>query len=294
MKTKPSTYSVSRLVQKTFILLALGAYVVQISGLWSVFYNVYSGGWRPSQFTWVILSSTVLPLVLFAIAYVSTRHKSPLLWRVFESSLFTIIGLLLQIIASHLMMATVDVVASTTNAWIGDVVLWYEILPLVLTLIAYVIVTLGWRGHAKPDTTGLTSSVQRLYVFALAGALTAMVGTMVYRMMLQYPSNPNLSSYLISSVQMVVLPVALFVAAFVTGPKKLPQLARVFDGLLFTTMGILLYAIVAGIARYFNSYFISSQAGYWPWVMYELGVVAIALVVYIAAIMYIRRRQQNV
>jgi hypothetical protein len=290
MKAKTSSYLVSPLLQKIFIVLAIGAYIAQLTSMWTIALNVYSGGWRLSQVVWVILSTTILPLVLFAIAYFSTRNKKPLLWRVFESSFFVTIGLLLQTIVTQLMMAAVDAMMKATNMWFGDLIIWYEVVPLVVTMLVYIgIIT--WSRRSKTTPVGFTPSLQRIYTLLFGGAMVALIGMTVYHMILQYPFNSNYSSYLLSAVQMILLPTALFTAAFVTGPRKSPMLTRIFDALLYTAMGFLLYTIIAGIVRYFDTYFISPQAGYWPWVTYGLGVIAATLIVYIIAVVYIRRRR---
>lgn len=292
MKAKSSVYTVSLFIQKAFIALAFVAYVVQVSSLWQIFHNVYSGGWRVSQFVWMILSVTILPLVLFVIAYFSTRHKSPLLWRVFESSFFVIIGLLLQTIMVQFMLAVVDTMMNTTKLWFGNPIIWYEVVPLLLTLIAYVLVII-WNRRPKLNTAGFSLPLQRTYILLFSGAVAALAGITAYHMILQYPFNSNFSSYLLSVVQMIVLPAVLFATAFITSPEKLSRLTRVFDGLLFTTMGMLLYTVVGGIVKYFDSYFISSGAGYWPWTIYGLGVIALTLIVYIMGVRYLRYNQKN-
>lgn len=289
MSKKLSDYVVSPLIQKIFITLGLVGYAAELATTLPSFFSYYDISLRFSQYTYAVAEGVLLPILLFLIAYASVSKKTPLLWRVFQGVLLAVIGRIVQVIVLQLMQIPIDELLFKMGAGF-DTFVWFQIASTVLVVGSYSFIIRYYRRN-KIATNKISSSLQRVLVIAVCGAATALIGLTLYRILRQYPTNPNLSGFYVGMISTIALPAVLVVTSYVLN-GKLKGFARVFACLLWAVMGMMIYDIMTNVATLIRPAF-SGQSSYEAWFIYELAIAAIAFIAYVMMMWFVGRQPQK-
>lgn len=289
MAKKLSDYVVSPLIQKLFIGLGVAGYGMQLATTVPIFLIVYGGDWQLSQFTYFVAESILLPLILFGLAYAAGSKKMTQLQRTFRAMFLAVLGLAVQVIATQLIQIVMESALVHTGAYM-DVYVWYQAVTSLVVLTAYALVVRRVWG-VKPAKNAVELRLQRLFVATVGIAFAVMLAITLYRVLAQYPSNPNLSGFFAGAIQSLGLPAVMFGLAYAAGSQKVSQLGRVFGGMLLSVTGMMLFTVLSSLSGYISSSFLQ-QGSYSSWLSYELTIVAFALVLYCVLLWVIRRQQR--
>lgn len=287
MNKKIPGYVVSPLIQKLFIALGIAGYIAQLAVTLPLFFSVYGGAWRFSQYTYSVVGSVLFPLLLAGIAYASASKQSPLLWRLFQSVLFAMVGLILQTAIVQLLQIPME----GPFVWLAmqfGASMWYQAGIILLTLLVYVVIV---RRYTRGATTAnnIVQSLQHVIVVVAFSMVAILVVLMLSRIARQLPDNPNLSSFITTFLSVVIVPAVLFVAAYLSNRKQLTfRSERLFDAALLSLMGSVIVSIITGAATIYESTGIYEQ-----WVTYEIVVAAIALAIYMVMLWFVRRQPRK-
>ncbi len=105
----------------------------------------------------------------------------------------------------------------------------------------------------------------------------------------QYPDNHNLSSYLLISIDSVLLPLLLFLVTFSTAKKGVTGLTRWFEGALLTSIGIMIIGILNQVSHMRFLHFSVFDGGYWQSISYNLAVTLVGASIFIALLYKYRK-----
>lgn len=108
-----------------------------------------------------------------------------------------------------------------------------------------------------------------------------------YWVVRQYPSNHNLSGYLIPFVQGVVAPVIFFISAYLARQRQPDSRAKWFDSALFTAIGILAADIITQSTVFYQQSYVL-KGGYWQSVFYDLLPLAVTYLLYLTFLLRYR------
>lgn len=105
----------------------------------------------------------------------------------------------------------------------------------------------------------------------------AVIGYWVIR---QYPTNHNLSAYLLLSVYAFAAPLIFFLTAFWMRHKTDGLRIRIFDAMIFTAIGMLAADILNQSTTFYQRLYVFN-GGYWRSILYSLIPWAVAYIVYV-------------
>lgn len=128
---------------------------------------------------------------------------------------------------------------------------------------------------------------QKLFIGLVAGAILLQAATIFYWVIKQYPSNHNLSAYLIPSAEGILIPVVLFLTAYWLRRRPGGFKARAFDSVLFSVMGVLLLAIISSSTIFYQQLYIFN-GGYWRSILYSLAPQAVGYIIYVIFLLRFR------
>ena len=293
MKNKTIGFVTNPLLQKVFIALCVCVYVFQAITFYEIsipmhLSDVYSDGLRLSSYFLLVLESMLLPLVLFVIAFYSIPKNKGSLQRVFESSFFTVMGLLLQIIIVQIVTIILDI---SKNSFDGSTILLPQLIPLLAVVLIYLLALLRYKRMRLLDSPLAIPPLQKTFIWLAGGAFVSFAVLIIYQIIQQYPSNPNVSAFLLTSLENFVLPSLLFVVAYITSSKGLLHTNRLFQASLFMVMGVMTLAVIKGLFHNLVPDISMLQNSFRGEVIYEFIVILILMTVYSIAIFYYRNHQ---
>lgn len=277
--------TISPLVQRLFIFFSLLVYVAQLAMAYEIgrfLLTVRAGELQLSPALFMVVETTLLPAVLFAIAYFLLPKAKPHLSRIFQGVMATVMGYLLYTIVAELMtliMGGLRITMPASYAVLPQIVL----LAVVFSGYAYGLVHLRRIGSAAIYRTRL----QQFMVGLAAGATVTVIGEIAYRVAEQYPYNQNLSGFLPMTLE-TLFPVVLFIVAYLFSSKKQSRLARYFRSAIYALSGMMLYLATSALVRYLVA---GNSGGSWNYPP-ELLLMAMVTVVYLAVLVIFRRRLQ--
>jgi len=143
----------------------------------------------------------------------------------------------------------------------------------------------------KKQAPGFTvhPTLQKIFLALTVSAFVLQAGQILYWMIRQYPSNHNLSGYLVYGVYAVVAPLALFLMSFYLLPRTSGRLASLFRAALLTTMGIVAMGTLSQLTVLFYQRFIVLGGGYWQSAITNLAPCVLVLVLYPALLLALKR-----
>lgn len=279
MKTKKPGYTVPLLMQKAFVMLGLLTYLVAAGT--NIFMLTAAYGSRPvrvSPFLVGVLESVLLPVILFCLAYFTSRSTMPKLWRSFESLVLIAAASLLEMIAGTILMF-VPIPA-------GDLSLaaLYQIIPGVVVLLSFSVMLL-WHRRVLVKKAPLSPEIQRLFVALSLTAFIANTAMILASIWQQLPHNPNLSGFYVSMAETIGLPILLFAGTYFCLPKTLRPLNRLFESALAGLMGLMLYGILSqtGYLATWSILSAWSERTGWYWPVETIALV-LTIAIYIAGL----------
>ena len=111
--------------------------------------------------------------------------------------------------------------------------------------------------------------------------MLAQLATLLYWLVRQYPSNSNLSSFLIPGVEVVILPALFCVTAYFARHLNKPVKTRVFDATFYGVMGVILSGIVGQAMIMVYQRYVTIGSGYWESVFYDLAGAGISYLIFL-------------
>lgn len=294
MKTKNLEYITNPLVQKMFIILGLGYYFAQAMTSYEIINSLvareyFSNGLRFSQIVLVVIEATLLPVLLFLIAFYLIPKNKPLLQRIFESSFYGVMGALLQIIVVQLFDLLLSVFRVVVNFQLPTIA------PMLITtslvILTYIIAMVYFK-RSNELKSGISMRVQKIFILLILGAFLAHAITTIYRIAQQYPSNPNLSGFFSSLVEYLALPIILFSIVYLLSASRMRLMSRLFQSLIFTVMGMMLLLVAQSLLRYGNMNMFLSLNINWGHFAYNLMTIIVVIVIYTGTVLYLRKSQR--
>lgn len=145
---------------------------------------------------------------------------------------------------------------------------------------------------AKASSYAISYLLQRIIIIIFLISYILGILMIAYWVIDQYPDNHNLSGYLLISLQTILIPVFMFIPAYVSANKKLVKQARIFDALLFTVIGFTISGIISQIAIFpFVNFYRFGGNSYWGSVINQLILTLLGLVLYYGVLFYSRKHK---
>lgn len=239
-KTKKVQSVLPKNIQLTLITLASIAFVAQAISTISLLIRVYPQGVRFSQFTFMILSYLLLPVLLFGVAYFKSRKDTPRFDRVFHALLLTIAGLGINAVVTVLERLVSQHTTLYQNSLFinGGMIA----LPLVVTLVLFAGLLYLLRNRAKnADNSNL---LQHAIIIILSLAFVADALFNMTSLVMQHIGSKNIMNFLTHPqlILPVVLPLAFFATAYLA-LQKLTVIHRLYTALLYAVVGVIVIYI---------------------------------------------------
>lgn len=134
---------------------------------------------------------------------------------------------------------------------------------------------------AKTKTYAITPKTQEIFLTMAVLSIVMQVALIMYWVTRQYPSNHNLSAYLIPFIEGIVAPVIFFLSAYLTRHRRGGNRAHWFDSAIFAAIGLLAADIVSQSTIFYQQWYIF-DGGYWHSVLYTLAPLLITYVFFLA------------
>jgi hypothetical protein len=241
-KTKKVQSVLPKNIQLTLITLASIALVLLTISTIAVLIRVYPHGILFSQFTFMIVSYLLLPVLLFGIAYLKSRAVAPRFDRVFYALLLTIAGIGINTIVTVLeRLVSQHTTLYQSSLFINGGMI---ALPLVVTLVLFAGLLYLLRNHKK--NTDSSDVLQQAIIVILSLAFVADALFNVTSLVMQHIGSKNIMNLLTHPqlILPVVLPLAFFATAYLA-LQKLTTMRRLYTAFVYAVVG----AIVIFITR---------------------------------------------
>lgn len=134
---------------------------------------------------------------------------------------------------------------------------------------------------SKTKTYAITPKTQEIFLTMAVLSVVMQMALIVYWVTRQYPSNHNLSAYLIPFVQGIIAPIIFFLTAYFTRHRRGSDRARWFDSAIFAAIGLLASDVISQSTIFYQQYYIFN-GGYWRSVVYTLAPMVLTYVFYLA------------
>lgn len=237
MKITIPPYSVSPLIQKTFIALGLATFVVETAGaLYSFIMGTASGPFDPSMLR--MLPGMLLPALLFVLAFFVSSKSASRRWRFFIATMFTSAILVIQQVALVVFYALLTPTMESADVPVP----WYLRHADLLSLAPVVIAVVGLLWFLKKRSFAhepATPRLQVMYIATLAVSFVVLLGTVIWENLKPSPYGAmDSSSVLVSVLMPTVVPIVLFLIAFLTAKKGTPLWNKVFVSMIYVTIAV--------------------------------------------------------
>jgi hypothetical protein len=126
----------------------------------------------------------------------------------------------------------------------------------------------------------VSAKTQRLFVGLVVALVLLQAATIIYWVVKQYPSNHNLSAYLIPSAEGVLVPAIFFLTAYWLRRRPGGFKARYFDAALYGFMGVLLLGVISSSTIFYQQLYIFN-GGYWRSILYTLAPQAVGYIIFV-------------
>jgi hypothetical protein len=285
-KTKPNKKQtkiipgISRTTQKTFIVTAIAAYVIQALGTVQSFYSLQGVEWTLARlFPAFVIESVIVPVVLFAFAYILFKDSPSRVSRVFKATLVPVAALMISMAVSAIFMELFkDQLGyrSGTAVWVGE---WVHIVPMVISLVITVLITLyGFRSVKDKEFTA-SRKVQKVFIALVAGNL--LVSAMTWAISMMDGSNAGFMNSSEALWNFVMSTFALFVPLgilYLIASKRQTKLTRLFNAILYIL--IMTFISIASFSiMYMFGFYTHTESMVAAMVMPFLAIIVFALLV---------------
>lgn len=133
---------------------------------------------------------------------------------------------------------------------------------------------------AKQKAYLINPRLQNLIIWLAVASVLTQVAVICYWIIRQYPTNHNLSGYLLISVYGFGAPLIFFLTAVWLRQKQGGWRARVFDGLIYAAMGMIAADILNQSTTFYQQFYIFN-GGYWRSILYSLIPWIVAYIIYV-------------
>jgi hypothetical protein len=241
MKKKITTYTVSSLLQKTYIILAVLAFAVMAAGM---IYSVIHFS-QSTMFTATLLpmlTGVILPVLVFVVAYLLFEKSASRRWRVFKAMTLATIAIVIQqvlLMVFYFFAQSPQYEAEAASLYMP----LGELIPAVVAVLAAAGVAMYIKEQNK-TVDQASPRLQAIYVGAIAIPYFLFSGLTVWQSLIptSYGSMDILS--LIASILIPALvPAALFLIVFFTAKKATPVWSKVFLGTVYVTLAVFVSVI---------------------------------------------------
>lgn len=263
-KTKPTkkqtkvTSGISRTTQKTFIAAAIAVYVLVVAEMLKTYINLSMNGveWTlRNLLPLYVIDSLIVPLVLFAFAYVIFKDSPSKISRLFKSTLVPAIAAMTSMAVGTLSMElfwTQMGYGNTAPVWYSE---WLRAIPLVISLVTAVVIALFVFKRVKDKEFTASRTVQKTVIGTVA--LTIIANAIAWVDAIFKGSNGGyansteaLTSFLYTAVIILVPLVILYSIA----SRASTKLTRLFTAVVYILIGIYISSIVLSSMSLFNIY----------------------------------------
>lgn len=242
MKITLPPYSVTPLLQKTFIMLGVATFLVQTAGmLYGFIMGEISAPFDIEMLR--MLPGMLLPALLFVLIFLLSGKAAPRRSRAFIAAIVTSTVLIIQ----QVVLMAVYTAAAPTMAQ-GDMpVSWLVRHADILSLVPVALATAGLVWFLKKRnlaSTQATPRLQAVYIATVCVSYIVMLSMTIWENLQPTPYGSMDTLTLLSSILIPVLvPVVLFLVGFLTAKKKTPVWNKVFIGLIYVTIGVFVSTI---------------------------------------------------
>lgn len=136
----------------------------------------------------------------------------------------------------------------------------------------------------KQNSQQTPKHLQLMFLGTVIGVAIYSTLDMFYRMAMQYPSNPNLSSFMGMLVGSFLYPVLLIVMAYFLMTRKLSLVQKLYESVIVAIIGVCLFTLTnymfIGLTSYFGLYETvwTSLGAFWTWALEALPSLILVLV----------------
>lgn len=246
MTTKKPLESVSRLLQKTFIVTAFTAYLMQVftvaqSYVAFHFRNIPFSGFDLYSIQTVILPPVLVVLICLILGKQATKTK-----RLFQAALLTTVVLVFQ---SFVTMINYDVFRyplGYANEPATAYSVWLELIPVVISLL--LAATLSWYFRRSASVRSKTGStfLQKMFIISMPMSIVGSIIMTFFAMMGAEPTDAD-SNYLIGNLSSLIIPVIILVGLYVLTTKSHAKTERLFIAMLQLTIAAFVIMTVSSI-----------------------------------------------
>lgn len=132
--------------------------------------------------------------------------------------------------------------------------------------------------------------LQKAFVYSAFAAFAVPAFYQVYQAVMQYASNPNLSSYYWVAAYMLVAPILFFVLAYLLSDRRKPVFSRIFVSTLMSVVGMM---VLIALDTFVNQVVMITlrvfSDAFWDWFIFELELVAATLGAYTLFLLALKR-----
>lgn len=233
----------SAIFQRAFIVVATLGYLIEVFVLLLPFFRVYEDGLRISSFSMMVMIGVLLPPLLTATAFTLLKFVRPLLLRVFTSVFLAIFAVAVVYLLRQAVSYAVqpNMFASVSN--------WGVMYECIVTVGAVAVFAWAVTQYLKERKQTVPVSVQAGFVGTVGAFVILTIAELVYRVVAQYPSNPNLSGFYPHMV-FAMMPLFLFAVAYVTRLQQSKVLSKLFESSLLAVVGFIVFVALTQLYTY--------------------------------------------
>ena len=146
------------------------------------------------------------------------------------------------------------------------------------------------KNTTNSKTYTITPVVQNAFILLLVSHFIVSAIFIIYYVVQQWPTNRNLSGYLLISIHSVVLPLLFFLFSYLTQTKPMARRLKIFESLFYALFGLLFYALVQLLLNYFYVWTSTTRDTYWESVSSDLVAALIVFILYCACVVRFRTK----
>lgn len=256
-KTKKSIQTLSRATQKTFIITAALAYLVQAVMIGQLFTNMITmqsfdlGSWLMYPITAVIL-----PLLAFVVVYFVGGKKNTKLWRLCQASLVAFLA-----VSAEAFLSAVNTVVFRNQLGFGGTpaesgAMFLQLIPMTLTLLLTAAAALWLRSQNKVQGDA-TPVFQKVFVIlfpslAVAQIAVMMLGSWGDGASDQY-SDPGM---IVGVLTTFIVPAIVLGIMYLLTSKQKTIWARIFVSVTYLIIGIFLMMVFMLVSYQMSSLYV--------------------------------------
>lgn len=137
------------------------------------------------------------------------------------------------------------------------------------------------------SASAVSPPTRNLFIGLAVLSVIMQAAVILYWVISQYPSNHNLSAYLLPAVMGIAAPVIFFATAYLLRQRTGRWKERTFDAVLFATMGMLASELLQQSTIFYQRFYIYN-GGYWRSVLYTLTPLAVSYLIYVIFLLWYR------